>query len=156
MQVLRCNTGALTGSTTQQSSWRGDEWTTASPSNRMHARAAACRDHLNLVFTGHIDAGKSTLAGQILFVTVGTHARAVTVCQAAACACVRACCCRAGACIFQPAAIELLGVHAPHVALPAAHMARWMVCTEAGWLAGWHLWILVWLGLAGRLPGRLK
>ena len=28
------------------------------------------RDHLNIVFIGHIDAGKSTLAGQILFLTV--------------------------------------------------------------------------------------
>lgn len=29
-----------------------------------------CRDHLNVVFIGHIDAGKSTLAGQILYLTV--------------------------------------------------------------------------------------
>jgi hypothetical protein len=28
------------------------------------------REHLNVVFIGHIDAGKSTLAGQILFTTV--------------------------------------------------------------------------------------
>lgn len=28
------------------------------------------RDHVNVVFIGHIDAGKSTLAGQILFLTV--------------------------------------------------------------------------------------
>jgi hypothetical protein len=27
------------------------------------------RDHLNVVFIGHVDAGKSTLGGQILFVT---------------------------------------------------------------------------------------
>lgn len=33
------------------------------------------RDHLNVVFIGHIDAGKSTLAGQILFVTVSMQQR---------------------------------------------------------------------------------
>ncbi|KAL6748151.1 elongation factor-like protein [Haematococcus lacustris] len=35
------------------------------------------RDHLNLVFIGHIDAGKSTLAGQILFVTGGVDKRTI-------------------------------------------------------------------------------
>ncbi len=35
-----------------------------------HAHAPTHRDHLNIVFIGHIDAGKSTLAGQILFLTV--------------------------------------------------------------------------------------
>jgi translation elongation factor EF-Tu-like GTPase len=37
--------------------------------SRVHV-FAPLRDHLNIVFIGHIDAGKSTLAGQILFVTV--------------------------------------------------------------------------------------
>jgi peptide chain release factor subunit 3 len=27
------------------------------------------RDHLNVVFIGHVDAGKSTLGGQILYLT---------------------------------------------------------------------------------------
>lgn len=35
------------------------------------------RDHLNIVFIGHIDAGKSTLAGQILFVTGGVDKRTI-------------------------------------------------------------------------------
>ncbi|MEW5299290.1 MAG: hypothetical protein WDW36_002320 [Sanguina aurantia] len=35
------------------------------------------RDHLNVVFIGHIDAGKSTLAGQILFLTGGVDARTI-------------------------------------------------------------------------------
>jgi len=40
--------------------------------SRVHAPPCllSCREHLNLVFIGHIDAGKSTLAGQILFTTV--------------------------------------------------------------------------------------
>ncbi|KAF5834493.1 P-loop containing nucleoside triphosphate hydrolase protein [Dunaliella salina] len=35
------------------------------------------REHLNLVFIGHIDAGKSTLAGQILFTTGGVDKRTI-------------------------------------------------------------------------------
>jgi peptide chain release factor subunit 3 len=35
------------------------------------------RDHLNVVFIGHIDAGKSTLAGQILFLTGGVDKRTI-------------------------------------------------------------------------------
>jgi len=35
------------------------------------------RDHLNVVFIGHIDAGKSTLAGQILFATGGVDQRTI-------------------------------------------------------------------------------
>ncbi|GIL59965.1 hypothetical protein Vafri_14604 [Volvox africanus] len=35
------------------------------------------RDHLNIVFIGHIDAGKSTLAGQILFLTGGVDKRTI-------------------------------------------------------------------------------
>jgi peptide chain release factor subunit 3 len=33
------------------------------------------RSHLNIVFIGHVDAGKSTLGGQILFLTVGVGRR---------------------------------------------------------------------------------
>ena len=29
-----------------------------------------CREHLNIVFIGHVDAGKSTTGGQILYLTV--------------------------------------------------------------------------------------
>eukprot|EP00798_Chlamydomonas_sp_ICE-L_P005048 gene5048-34837_t len=39
--------------------------------------AADSRDHLNVVFIGHIDAGKSTLAGQILFLTGGVDKRTI-------------------------------------------------------------------------------
>ncbi|KAG1655524.1 hypothetical protein FOA52_000004 [Chlamydomonas sp. UWO 241] len=39
--------------------------------------AADARDHLNVVFIGHIDAGKSTLAGQILFLTGGVDKRTI-------------------------------------------------------------------------------
>lgn len=35
------------------------------------------RDHLNVVFIGHIDAGKSTLAGQILYLTGGVDKRTI-------------------------------------------------------------------------------
>ena len=29
-----------------------------------------CREHMNIVFIGHVDAGKSTIGGQILYLTV--------------------------------------------------------------------------------------
>jgi peptide chain release factor subunit 3 len=35
------------------------------------------RDHLNVVFIGHVDAGKSTLGGQILFLTGGVDKRTI-------------------------------------------------------------------------------
>lgn len=35
------------------------------------------RDHLNVVFIGHVDAGKSTLGGQILFITGGVDKRTI-------------------------------------------------------------------------------
>lgn len=35
------------------------------------------RDHLNVVFIGHVDAGKSTLGGQILFMTGGVDKRTI-------------------------------------------------------------------------------
>lgn len=35
------------------------------------------RDHLNIVFIGHVDAGKSTTAGQILFLTGGVDDRTI-------------------------------------------------------------------------------
>lgn len=35
------------------------------------------RDHLNIVFIGHVDAGKSTLGGQILFITGGVDKRTI-------------------------------------------------------------------------------
>jgi peptide chain release factor subunit 3 len=35
------------------------------------------RDHLNVVFIGHVDAGKSTLGGQILFLTGGVDQRTI-------------------------------------------------------------------------------
>lgn len=34
-----------------------------------------CREHLNIVFIGHVDAGKSTTGGQILYLTVRPSAR---------------------------------------------------------------------------------
>ena len=34
-------------------------------------RLLICREHLNIVFIGHVDAGKSTTGGQILYLTVG-------------------------------------------------------------------------------------
>lgn len=35
------------------------------------------RDHLNVVFIGHVDAGKSTTGGQILFLTGGVDDRTI-------------------------------------------------------------------------------
>jgi peptide chain release factor subunit 3 len=35
------------------------------------------REHLNIVFIGHVDAGKSTTAGQILFLTGGVDDRTI-------------------------------------------------------------------------------
>lgn len=32
--------------------------------------AGDTREHVNIVFIGHVDAGKSTIGGQILFLTV--------------------------------------------------------------------------------------
>ena len=37
----------------------------------------ARREHLNIVFIGHVDAGKSTMAGQILFLTGGVDDRTI-------------------------------------------------------------------------------
>lgn len=34
------------------------------------SRVLICREHLNIVFIGHVDAGKSTTGGQILYLTV--------------------------------------------------------------------------------------
>lgn len=31
-----------------------------------------CREHMNVVFIGHVDAGKSTTGGQILYLTVSS------------------------------------------------------------------------------------
>jgi len=35
------------------------------------------REHMNVVFIGHVDAGKSTTAGQILFLTGGVDDRTI-------------------------------------------------------------------------------
>lgn len=35
---------------------------------------------MNIVFIGHVDAGKSTIGGQILYLTVGTIAVAQKAC----------------------------------------------------------------------------
>ena len=35
-----------------------------------NSRVLICREHLNIVFIGHVDAGKSTTGGQILYLTV--------------------------------------------------------------------------------------
>ena len=35
-----------------------------------NVRVLICREHLNIVFIGHVDAGKSTTGGQILYLTV--------------------------------------------------------------------------------------
>lgn len=53
--------------------------------------SCACprREHSNIVFIGHIDAGKSTLAGQILFTTVS--ARAATAGRLVLCLSLAAC-----------------------------------------------------------------
>jgi peptide chain release factor subunit 3 len=34
-------------------------------------------DHLNVVFIGHVDAGKSTIGGQILYLTGGVDERTI-------------------------------------------------------------------------------
>lgn len=36
-----------------------------------------CREHVNVVFIGHVDAGKSTIGGQILFLTGGVDERTI-------------------------------------------------------------------------------
>ena len=38
---------------------------------------AACSEHVNLVFIGHVDAGKSTIGGQILFLTGSVDERLI-------------------------------------------------------------------------------
>lgn len=35
------------------------------------------REHINVVFIGHVDAGKSTIGGQILFLTGGVDERTI-------------------------------------------------------------------------------
>lgn len=40
-------------------------------------KAADPREHLNIVFIGHVDAGKSTLSGQILYLTGGVDKRTI-------------------------------------------------------------------------------
>lgn len=40
------------------------------PIIRVWVCADSCREHLNIVFIGHVDAGKSTIGGQILYLTV--------------------------------------------------------------------------------------
>ena len=35
------------------------------------------RDHMNVVFIGHVDAGKSTIGGQILYLTGGVDDRTI-------------------------------------------------------------------------------
>ncbi len=47
------------------------------PGHRLKPVVCCRRDHLNIVFIGHIDAGKSTLAGQILFLTGGVDKRTI-------------------------------------------------------------------------------
>lgn len=44
--------------------------------HRMFA-SCPCSEHLNIVFIGHVDAGKSTTAGQILFLTGGVDDRTI-------------------------------------------------------------------------------
>ena len=36
-----------------------------------------CREHVNVVFIGHVDAGKSTIGGQILYLTGGVDERTI-------------------------------------------------------------------------------
>lgn len=38
---------------------------------------SSCSEHMNIVFIGHVDAGKSTTAGQILFLTGGVDDRTI-------------------------------------------------------------------------------
>lgn len=35
------------------------------------------REHVNVVFIGHVDAGKSTIGGQILYLTGGVDERTI-------------------------------------------------------------------------------
>ena len=53
----------------------------ASPEAGSHAACllppAPHSEHLNIVFIGHVDAGKSTTAGQILFLTGGVDDRTI-------------------------------------------------------------------------------
>ena len=39
---------------------------------------SCCREHMNVVFIGHVDAGKSTTCGQILLLTVGQRSELVS------------------------------------------------------------------------------
>ena len=51
-------------------------WLTHPPA-RPCPPSPAAREHLNIVFIGHVDAGKSTTAGQILFLTGGVDDRTI-------------------------------------------------------------------------------
>lgn len=42
-----------------------------------HLSLHVCRDHMNVVFIGHVDAGKSTIGGQILYLTGGVDDRTI-------------------------------------------------------------------------------
>eukprot|EP00891_Asterochloris_glomerata_P001970 jgi/Astpho2/1970/Aster-00479 len=46
--------------------------------NKAHSAAVPlCREHMNIVFIGHVDAGKSTIGGQILYLTGGVDDRTI-------------------------------------------------------------------------------
>ncbi len=48
------------------------------PYNYQHMHLlVGLREHVNVVFIGHVDAGKSTIGGQILFLTGGVDERTI-------------------------------------------------------------------------------
>ena len=51
--------------------------THSSRRSRNHRACNLRRDHLNVVFIGHVDAGKSTIGGQILYLTGGVDERTI-------------------------------------------------------------------------------
>jgi len=50
---------------------------TSAPTTAEATMSLLCRDHLNVVFIGHVDAGKSTIGGQILYLTGGVDERTI-------------------------------------------------------------------------------
>jgi hypothetical protein len=54
-----------------------DEAEDAAPAKPMIVKTGDPREHLNLVFIGHVDAGKSTLSGNILYLTDNVDKRTI-------------------------------------------------------------------------------
>lgn len=54
-----------------------DSANTTSSTQCLSATCVICREHINVVFIGHVDAGKSTIGGQILYLTGGVDERTI-------------------------------------------------------------------------------